>query len=77
MKPTDAAAVRKWKKSQELVNQLVLEEARSKSPEQRLLELEGHLRLRATLAVPQGLSEEISFSTAWSTAKDKLNERRS
>jgi hypothetical protein len=75
MKSLDADAVRRWKKSQDVVNRLVLVEARAKTPRQRLSELDGHLRLRAMLAIPSQAKDEISFSLAWSTAKEKMSGR--
>ncbi len=76
MRSLDANAIRNWKKSHDLVNELVLAEARNKTPRQRLSDFEVQRRLRAMLAVPPKAPDEISFSFAWSAAKEKLSGRQ-
>lgn len=76
MKPLDVDAVKRWRKSHELVNELVLAEARNRTPAQCLTGLEGQLRLRATLAVPARDPDDLSFSYAWSSAKEKISGRK-
>ena len=75
--PMDAEQIRKWKADQDAVNRITLEEARSRTPYERLL---SHQRFLSRLSAMDRLPERNpadKFYVRWQYVREEWLERHS
>lgn len=68
----DAKLVRQWKAGFEEVNRFTLEEARARTPAERLALLQSHLRQLGELGLLRTKGEDLEFHIRWQSVRERF-----